>query len=337
MEIPAFDLPFIWGMLICFAVYMYVVLDGFDLGVGILFPLAKNKQERDVMMNSIAPVWDGNETWLVLGGGGLFAVFPLAYSVLLTAFYMPLTIMLLALVFRGVAFEFRYRTRNSRHIWNASFIGGSLVAAFCQGIVLGAFIQGVIIEGRSYAGGWFDWLTPFTIFTGFALVMGYALLGATWLIWRIEGELQDRMIQLAPKIALLVFVAIAGVSIWTPLMNEAIAARWFDEGHFFYLLPLPILTGVLGLWLLYALRKRMEVIPFVLTLVIFLLSFTGMGISQYPYIIPREVTLWEAAGPDSSLAFLLVGAGVLLPTILGYTAWSYWIFRGKVKLGEGYH
>ena len=331
------DLPFIWGILICTAIYLYVVLDGFDLGVGMLFPFARNKAERDVMMNSIAPVWDGNETWLVLGGGGLFAVFPLAYSVLLTAFYVPLTIMLLALVFRGVAFEFRYRTKKSRHIWNGAFTGGSLVATFCQGIVLGAFIQGVAIEGRSYAGGWFDWLTPFSIFCGGAMVLGYSLLGATWLIWRTEGELQRRMELLAPKLALGVFVAIGIVSIWTPLSNEAIAERWFAGNNFLYLSALPIITALSGLLLLYALKKKREVMPFVLSLLIFLFSFIGLGVSQYPYIIPREVTLWEAAGPDSALGFLLIGASVLLPVILGYTAWSYWVFRGKVKLGEDLH
>ena len=331
------DLPFIWGILICTAIYLYVVLDGFDLGVGMLFPFARNKAERDVMMNSIAPVWDGNETWLVLGGGGLFAVFPLAYSVLLTAFYVPLTIMLLALVFRGVAFEFRYRTKKSRHIWNGAFTGGSLVATFCQGIVLGAFIQGVAIEGRSYAGGWFDWLTPFSIFCGGAMVLGYSLLGATWLIWRTEGELQHRMEMLAPKLAMGVFAAIGIVSIWTPLSNEAIAERWFAGNNFLYLSALPIITALSGLLLLYALKKKREVLPFVLSLLIFLFSFIGLGVSQYPYIIPREVTLWEAAGPDSALGFLLIGASVLLPVILGYTAWSYWVFRGKVKLGEDLH
>ena len=331
------DLPFIWGILICTAIYLYVVLDGFDLGVGMLFPFARNKAERDVMMNSIAPVWDGNETWLVLGGGGLFAVFPLAYSVLLTAFYVPLTIMLLALVFRGVAFEFRYRTKKSRHIWNGAFTGGSLVATFCQGIVLGAFIQGVAIEGRSYAGGWFDWLTPFSIFCGGAMVLGYSLLGATWLIWRTEGELQRRMEMLAPKLAMGVFAAIGIVSIWTPLSNEAIAERWFAGNNFLYLSALPIITALSGLLLLYALKKKREVLPFVLSLLIFLFSFIGLGVSQYPYIIPREVTLWEAAGPDSALGFLLIGASVLLPVILGYTAWSYWVFRGKVKLGEDLH
>lgn len=331
------DLPLIWGILICVAIYLYVVLDGFDLGIGILYPFAKSREERDAMMNSVAPVWDGNETWLVLGGGGLFAVFPLAYSVLLTAFYMPLTIMLLALIFRGVAFEFRYRTVNSRHLWNASFIGGSMTAAFCQGIILGAFIQGVAIEGRSYAGGWFDWLTPFSLFTGVAIVFGYALLGALWLNIKLEGDLQARMVAMARPLVVIVLGAIGVVSIWTPLMSDAIAERWFGEGHFVNLLPLPLATLILGGWLIFSIRQGKEMTPFLLALIIFLLAFIGLGVSQYPYIIPREITLWQAAGPDSALSFLLIGASVLLPLILSYTAWSYWVFRGKVKLGEGYH
>ena len=335
--LSSLDLPLIWAFLICTAIYFYVVLDGFDLGIGILYPFAKSRDERDAMMNTVAPVWDGNETWLILGGGGLFAVFPLAYSVLLTAFYMPLIIMLLALIFRGVAFEFRYRTVNSRHLWNASFIGGSFFAALCQGIMMGAFIQGVAVDGRSYAGGWFDWLTPFSLFTGLAVVAGYALLGVLWLNIKLEGELQARLNRLAVPLVVIVMLAIAIVSIWTLLINEAIATRWFGEGHFAKLAPLPILTALAALWLVVSIRQGKEVLPFVLALAVFLLAFIGFGISQYPYIIPREVTLWDAAGPRSSLLFLLVGASVLLPLIVSYTAWSYWVFRGKVKVGEGYH
>ena len=330
------DLPFIWAMLIAFAVLMYVVLDGFDLGIGILFPAIKGERNRDVMMKSIAPVWDGNETWLVLGGGGLFAVFPLAYSVLLTAFYAPLIAMLLALVFRGVAFEFRFKDRKHKPLWDLAFTGGSTVAAFSQGVVLGAFIQGIEIEGRSYAGGWFDWLTPFSLFTGLALVLGYALLGAGWLVIKTTGALQQRVYVIMRPLALATLAAIAAVSLWTPLLNGEIAERWFSWPNIVYLSPVPLLVAAGAAGLYRAIQLKRQIQPFVLTLGLFLLSYLGLGISLYPYIIPPEVTLWVAAAPDESLAFLLVGTLVLLPLILAYTAYSYWVFRGKVKLDDGY-
>ncbi len=330
------DLPFIWAMLIAFAVLMYVVLDGFDLGIGILFPAIKGERNRDLMMKSIAPVWDGNETWLVLGGGGLFAVFPLAYSVLLTAFYAPLIAMLLALVFRGVAFEFRFKDRKHKPLWDLAFTGGSTVAAFSQGVVLGAFIQGIEIEGRSYAGGWFDWLTPFSLFTGLALVLGYALLGAGWLVIKTTGALQQTVYVIMRPLALATLAAIAAVSLWTPLLNGEIAERWFSWPNIVYLSPVPLLVAAGAAGLYRAIQLKRQIQPFVLTLGLFLLSYLGLGISLYPYIIPPEVTLWVAAAPDESLAFLLVGTLVLLPLIFAYTAYSYWVFRGKVKLDDGH-
>ncbi len=330
------DLPFIWAMLIALAVLMYVVLDGFDLGIGILFPAIKGERNRDVMMKSIAPVWDGNETWLVLGGGGLFAVFPLAYSVLLTAFYAPLIAMLLALVFLGVAFEFRFKDPKHKPFWDLAFVGGSTAAAFSQGIVLGAFIQGIEIEGRSYAGGWFDWLTPFSLFTGLALVLGYALLGAGWLVMKSTGALQQRVYVIMRPLALATLAAIAGVSLWTPLLNEEIAERWFSWPNIVYLSPVPLLVAAGAAGLYRAIQLKRQVQPFVLTLGLFLLSYLGLGISLYPNIIPPEVSLWVAAAPDKSLAFLLVGTLVLLPLIFAYTAYSYWVFRGKVKLDDGH-
>ena len=330
------DLPFIWAMLIAIAVVMYVVLDGFDLGIGILFPAIKGERNRDVMMKSIAPVWDGNETWLVLGGGGLFAVFPLAYSVLLTALYAPLIAMLLALVFRGVAFEFRFKDRKHKPLWDLAFTGGSTAAAFSQGVVLGAFIQGIEIEGRSYAGGWFDWLTPFSLFTGLALVLGYALLGAGWLVMKSTGTLQQRVYVIMRPLALATLAAIAAVSLWTPLLNEEIAERWFSWPNIVYLSPVPLLVAAGAAGLYRAIQLKRQVQPFVLTLGLFLLSYLGLGISLYPNIIPPDVSLWVAAAPDESLAFLLVGTLVLLPLIFAYTAYSYWVFRGKVKLDDGY-
>jgi cytochrome d ubiquinol oxidase subunit II len=331
------DLAFVWAGLIALAVLMYVVMDGFDLGIGILFPFLKRDEDRDVMMNSIAPVWDGNETWLVLGGGGLLAVFPLAYSLLMTAFYAPLIVMLLALVFRGVAFEFRFRDPRHRFFWDHAFAAGSIAATFCQGMVLGTFIQGIEIEGRSYAGGWFGWLTPFSLFTGIALLVGYALLGATWLVMKTEGELQARVVSIAKWLTLGTITAIVAVSIWTPLLNLSYAMRWFAMPNMLYLSPVPLLVALTAWALWRSLGRGQDVQPFLCALALFVLSFAGLAISLYPYLVPPQITIYEAAAPRESLTFLLAGAVVLLPIILAYTAYSYWIFRGKVRAGEGYH
>ncbi|MGE0232057.1 MAG: cytochrome d ubiquinol oxidase subunit II [Flavobacteriaceae bacterium] len=333
----AFDLPTVWAALIAFAVLMYVVLDGFDLGIGILFPFVRHEKRRDVMINSIAPVWDGNETWLVLGGGGLYAVFPLAYSLLLTAFYAPLTAMLLALIFRGVAFEFRFKDPRHRRWWDWGFSGGSILAAFTQGVVLGTFIQGVAVDGRSYAGGWFDWLTPFSLFTGIALVAGYGLLGATWLVMKAEGGLQAQCRRLAVGFLAAVLVALAVVSLWTPLIHEGVRGRWFVWPNIAFLAPVPLLGAASAFGLFAAVRKGADYWPFLFALALFVFSYLGLAISFYPYIVPPSVTVHQAAGPDESLGFLLVGALILLPLILAYTAYSYWVFRGKVRAGESYH
>jgi cytochrome bd ubiquinol oxidase subunit II len=331
------DLPFIWALLIAIAVLAYVVLDGFDLGIGILFPFFRGKDDRDLMMNSIAPVWDGNETWLILGGGGLMAAFPLAYAIVLPALYMPLTLMLLALVFRGVAFEFRFKASPERRwVWDFAFIGGSLIATLCQGIALGAFVQGIEVEGRGYGGGWFDWLTPFSVLTGVSLIAGYALLGVTWLIMKSSGPLQQRAFRLAMPIGVLVVAAVGAVSIATPLLDPDIARRWFSWPNILYLSPVPAVVAVLAFTLWRSLVKRREVFPFLLVLGLFGLSYLGLGISLYPFVVPRTVTIWQAASPDSTLSFLLVGAVILLPIIIGYTAYAYWVFRGKVGK-SGYH
>ena len=331
------DLPLVWALLIAFAVLAYVILDGFDLGVGILFPFIEETRYRDTAMNTIAPVWDGNETWLVLGGGGLLAVFPLAYATLLPAFYAPITAMLLGLVLRGVAFEFRFRTERAKYIWDAAFCGGSLIAALAQGIMLGAFIQGIKVEGRAYAGGWFDWLTPFSMATGIAVVIGYALLGATWLIWRTSGNLQDRAFYLAKPLAVGLAGAIAVISLWTPFLNPQFLHRWFSTPAIYYVAPVPLLTlyAASNLWI--SLGTRNDVRPFIATLGLFILSYVGLGISLFPHIVPPNITIWQAAAPDTSLRFLLVGAAVLIPLILAYTAYAYWVFRGKTEDGAGYH
>jgi len=333
----ALDLPFIWAAIIAFAVLAYVVLDGFDLGVGILFPFFDKKHDRDVMMNSVAPVWDGNETWLVLGGGGLLAVFPLAYATILPALYAPLIAMLLALIFRGVAFEYRWRTKRAERLWDGAFAGGSIVASFCQGVALGALVQGIPVANRAYAGGWWDWLTPFSIATGFAVLVGYALLGATWLVMRTTGELADRARRFAFATAILTVIAMASVSLWTPFLKPEYLDRWFRYPTAIFSVIVPLLViGCLYL-LLNGLKTKHDTRPFIAALGLFVLAYIGIGISFYPYIVPTSVTIWEAAGPDESLAFLLVGAAVLVPLILAYTAYAYWVFRGKIDPEEGYH
>jgi len=331
------ELSFIWAGIIALAVLIYVILDGFDLGVGLLFPLSKDEGERDVMMNSVAPIWDGNETWLVLGGGGLFAVFPLAYATVMPALYMPIILMLLGLVFRGVAFEYRWRTVRGKHLWDISFFGGSLVASMCQGIALGALVQGIEIENRAYAGGWWDWLTPFSVLTGFAVTVGYAMLGATWLNMKLEGRIQAHMRRLAWPFAIATLVFMGLVSLWTPFLNDAFFGRWFafPTAIFSFLVPALVAAAVYGLF--HGLQRHWDVTPFLCALALFVLGFIGIGISFYPYIVPSSLTIVEAAAPDSSLKFALVGTLVLLPIILSYTIYTYWVFRGKIDPEEGYH
>jgi cytochrome bd ubiquinol oxidase subunit II len=332
------DLPLIWGGVIAFGVFMYVLLDGFDLGVGILFPFARTRQERDVMMASIAPVWDGNETWLVLGGGGLLAAFPIAYSILLPALYLPVLVMLFGLVFRGVAFEFRHGSDKRRWAWDLAFAGGSVVATFAQGIVLGAFVTGFTLgPDGSIEGGCFLWLTPFNLTIGVCLVGGYALLGATWLIMKTEGTVQDRAYGQAFTLAILVAVGMALVSASTPLTHPAIAERWFAFPNLLLLLPVPLLTAWAWIMLLRSLGDREETRPFLLSIGLFALGFLGLAISMWPYVVPRVITLHEGAAPPSSQGFLLVGVIVLVPIIIAYSAYSYWVFRGKVSGTEGYH
>lgn len=334
----SFDVATIWAFIIAFAVFVYVVMDGFDLGLGILFPLFPEKSDRDVIMNSVAPVWDGNETWLVLGGGGLMAAFPLAYAVLMPALYTPVIAMLIGLVFRGVAFEFRWRTTQvERNRWDIAFAGGSSVAALAQGIALGAILQGVHVEGRHYAGGWWDWLTPFTVLTGISLVAGYALLGATWLVMKTEGALRDKAYRLSSRLLLAMLGAIGAVSIATPFLHVQYAQRWFTWPNLILTAPVPVAVAAVTIMLLRSLAARQDYRPFFLSLALFALSYAGLGISMYPYIVPQSVTIWQAASPERSQIFMLFGVAVLVPLILGYTAWAYWVFRGKVKPESGYH
>ncbi|MGV6803158.1 MAG: cytochrome d ubiquinol oxidase subunit II [Ruegeria sp.] len=332
-----FDLAFIWAGIIAFAVLTYVVLDGFDLGIGILFPFGKSDSDRDLMMNSVAPVWDGNETWLILGGGGLFAVFPLAYAVVMPALYMPITLMLLALIFRGVSFEYRWRTRRWKGVWDMAFFGGSLVAAFCQGVALGALVQGIKVADRAYAGGWFDWLSPFSILTGLAVVIGYALLGATWLVLKTEGDLQVQMRGYAWWLGAATLGLIGLVSLLTPFQDPIYFERWFNLPGSLVSMIVPLVMLALTWSFFVGLNDQKDLQPFLSALGFFVVSFVGIGISFYPMMVPPSLSIWQVAAPDESLAFALVGTLILVPIILTYTGYAYWVFRGKLDPNEGYH
>ncbi|UAW98708.1 cytochrome d ubiquinol oxidase subunit II [Halopseudomonas nanhaiensis] len=330
-----FDLSMIWAVIISFAVIMYVLMDGFDLGVGILFPFAPDEDARDVMMNSVAPIWDGNETWLVLGGVGLLAAFPLVYSILLPALYIGVFLMLAGLIFRGVAFEFRFKARSSRYLWNWAFFGGSLLASFSQGIVVGTYIQGYETEGLVYSGGPFDWLTPFTVVTGIGLVAGYALLGCTWIILKSEGYIQQWAYRLAPWLLLAVLLVFVVISFWTPLVDPAAYERWFADVRWIWIFP--ILAGLSAVKILVSVFRRSQVWPFIATMSMFASTYFALLWTRWPYVIPPNFTLWDAASAPESQLFLLIGVLFVIPIILMYTGWAYWVFRGKVRVGEGYH
>ncbi|HEX9324120.1 MAG TPA: cytochrome d ubiquinol oxidase subunit II [Xanthobacteraceae bacterium] len=330
-------LPVIWAAVIGIAVAMYVILDGFDLGIGLLFPFAKSERERDQMMNSVAPFWDGNETWLVLGGAGLLVAFPLAYAIIMPAFYLPVILMLLGLVFRGVAFEFRWIAASSKQVWNVGFTAGSAVAGFCQGLILGGLIQGIRVENGAFAGGAFDWATPFSVLCGFGVLAGYALLGATWLVLKTEGAVAERARTQAKLLLVMVLAFMAAVSIWTPLALERIAARWFSLPNILFLWPVPFVTALVAFTGWRALDRGRELLPFVAAIALFLLGYLGLVISSFPYLVPPVLTVWQTAAHPASQIFMLLGTAALLPLIFVYVAFVYWVFRGKVREGEGYH
>jgi cytochrome bd ubiquinol oxidase subunit II len=329
-------LPVIWAALIGAAVALYVILDGFDLGIGILFPYAGSERERDQMMNSVAPFWDGNETWLVLGGGGMFVAFPGAYSVILPALYLPIVVMLLALVLRGVAFEFRWVSGHSRRYWNAAFTFGATLAALCQGVVLGGLIQGIKVENGAFAGGSFDWATPFSLLCALAVTAGYALLGATWLILKTDGEVAARARRQARVMLLAVLAFMAVVSLWTPLAIDRIAVRWFSLPNILFLWPVPLITAIIA-YLEWRWIAEREALPFLSSIALFLLGYLGLVISVFPYLVPPSLTIWQTASVPATQVFMLLGTIGLLPLILCYTGFVYWLFRGKVREGEGYH
>ncbi|SBV37562.1 Cyanide-insensitive ubiquinol oxidase, subunit II [uncultured Stenotrophomonas sp.] len=329
----AYWLPVAWFAVIAFGVFMYVVLDGFVLGLGILAPLARDDAQLDAMMNTAAPIWDGNETWLVLGGAGLLAAFPAAYATLLPALYLPVLLMLIALVFRGVAFEFRFKATRTRWIWGWAFAAGSICAAFWQGVILGALVRGLPVGGGAWA-----WLDPFALLTGVALMAGYALLGATWLILKTTAGVQVQARRLARPLVLAVAGFMAVVSICLPFLDSRVMARWFAGNNFWWLSPVPVLVAV-NVWLLWkaAAHPRRDAHPFLLALALFALGYAGLLLGLWPWLVPPSLTLWQAAAPPSSQGFMLVGVACLLPLILGYTAWSWYVFRGKLQPGQGYH
>ena len=324
------DLPLVWGGIIATAIFLYVLLDGFDLGVGLLFPFAPSDNCRNKIMSSVAPFWDGNETWLVLGGGGLFAAFPLAYAILLPAFYIPIILMLLGLIFRGVAFEFRFKSKGKmQKVWDHSFHFGSLIATFFQGLLLGSFVEGVSVTGRSFGGKSFDWLTSFSVMTGIALIFGYALLGATWIIMKTEDNTQAWAQKSALYILIYVAFFMGLVSLWVPFLNDNIFIRWFSMPNILYLFPIPLLTGTAFIYLYWSILTKREVLPFLLSIFLFSLGYLGLAISLWPWIVPYQVTFWQAAADPKSLSLMLVGVSLFLPFVLGYTCYAYYVFRGK--------
>jgi cytochrome bd ubiquinol oxidase subunit II len=330
-------LPVIWAAILGCAVAMYVIFDGFDLGIGILFPFAESERERDQMMNSVAPFWDGNETWLVLGGAGMMVAFPLAYSIILPALYLPVMVMLLALIFRGVAFEFRWIGVTSKPQWTFTFAAGSALAAFCQGIILGGLIQGIKVENGAFAGSAFDWATPFAVLCGLGLVAGYGLLGATWLVMKTEGSVAERARIQAKLLLLAVLACMAVVSVWTPLAFERIAVRWFSLPNIMFFWWVPAATALVSFAAWRWLETGREALPFLASIALFLLGFLGLLISNFPYLVPPSLTIWQTAAAPATQVFMLMGTLLLLPIIFGYMVFVYWIFGGKLREGEGYH
>jgi cytochrome d ubiquinol oxidase subunit II len=328
-------LPVIWFGIVGFAVLMYVLLDGFVLGLGVLAPFAEDEQQLDLMMNTAAPIWDGNETWLVLGGVGLMAAFPKAYAIILSTLYLPVLIMLAALVLRGVSFEFRFKAARSKALWGICFAIGSILAAFSQGVMLGAIAEGLPLKAATHVGGVLHWFSPFSMLTGAAVVFGYALLGSTWLILKTEGAMQDIAYSLTRPLVAVVIAFMVLVSTSLPFLSSQIMARWFQSGNFLWLSPVPLLALVNAVVLWRAVMRRAEVIPFVAAISFFVLGFAGLLVGLWPYLLPPTLTIWDAAAPRSSQMFVLVGMVVLLPVILGYVWWSYHVFRGKVS--GGYH
>ncbi|WP_226579047.1 cytochrome d ubiquinol oxidase subunit II [Acuticoccus sediminis] len=329
------DLPALFAALVAFCVVVYVLADGFDLGVGILFLLAPRDADRDLMMASIEPVWDGNETWLVMGGTLLLATFPAGYYVLLPAFYLPVMTMLFALIFRGVAFGFRLQTRRLRWVWDLAFAAGSVVATLCQGFILGGLVGGVTVRDGMFAGGPFDAFGWLGLACGLGLLGGYALLGAGWLIWKTGGPTQVFAREVAHAALLLTGAMMVVVSAWSAIAVPEVAARWFAWPGIAWLSPVPLLAAAVMATLWRRIWTGGDAGTFVLALALFLLGFVGLVVSLWPYVVPRHITLWQGAADPQTLAFAGVGLLLIVPIVLAYQAHAYWVFRGKTRLTLG--
>lgn len=323
-------LPLAWAFIIAFCIVLYVILDGFTLGTAILLPFL-NADERDLAVSVILPTWDGNQTWLVLGGASLYGAFPMAFSLLLPALYLPIFVMLIALLFRGVVFEFRLKDKDHVKYWDRIFTVASLMVTFIQGTVLANFVEGFELSLTPFLISDNNLISLFSIFVSISLVCGYCLLGSTRLIYKTEGALQDKMFKFAKISAFLVIGAIGIVSLWTPFINPMIFTRWFGHENWLLLMVLPYVATITFFVLIYALAKREEHLPFLSSVALFIYSYIGFLICLYPYIVPFKVTFIEAAAPSGSLHFMLIGAVIMLPILILYTGYSYQVFRGKVK------
>ncbi|MFG1464148.1 cytochrome d ubiquinol oxidase subunit II [Xanthobacter sp. DSM 24535] len=330
------DLPVLIAALVAFCVVVYVLADGFDLGVGILFLLAPREADRDLMMSSVEPVWDGNETWLVMGGTLLLATFPAGYYVLLPAFYLPVMFMLFALIFRGIAFEFRLQTVRFRWVWDLAFAGGSLLATLCQGFILGGLISGVTMSDGMFAGGTFDFLSMLGLICGIGLAGGYALLGAGWLIWKTDGPTQVFAREVAHAALILTGAMMLLVSAWSAWSVPEVAMRWFAWPGIAFLAPVPVVTAAVLFTIWRRLWTGRDAETFVLAILVFLLGFAGLVVSLFPYVVPRHVTIWDGIADTSTVIFAATGVVIVLPIVLAYQAHAYWVFRGKVRHVGGY-
>jgi len=324
-----------WVTLLAISILLYVLLDGFDLGVGMLFALTRSETNRNAMMAAVVPIWDGNETWLVVTAVILWGAFPIAYSILLSAFYLPLLVMLAGLILRGVAFEYRYKTTRMRWLWNWSFAGGSFAASFIQGLTVGALVKGLPVANGEYAGGEFGWFSLFAVLCGLGLCIGYALLGACWLVKKSEGELRERAYRLVPYLAVGLLVFLVVVFAYALAENLRVLGRWLERP---YLFIFPVIGALCVAVLAFSVRYRRDDLPFPMVVVIFVAAFGTLAISFWPYIIPFVLTVYEAAAPESSLAFMFWGEGLFIfPLLLLYTAINYSVFRGKVSSTDGHY
>ena len=329
------DLVIIWAGLVGLVMILYVILDGISLGVGLLFPTARDEKERDMLMGSIAPVWDANQTWLVFGGGAIFAAFPVVYGVLSSALYIPLVSFVGSLIFRGVAFEFRAHA-SRKGVWNKAFFWGSLVAVFSQGLTLGGILAGIKVADGRFAGGAMDWLNPFSVMVGVALMPGYALLASTYLILKTTGPVQRRAYGQALWSGLAVLGFMAVVTVWTPWHYELVWVNWFAAPRIYFVWAFPLLGLLAAYKLIRSIKFKQEVMPLACSVALFLAGYLGLATSLYPFAIPPTVTIWQAASQRETMRFILWGTIIVLPLVIGYTSYSYAVFRGKVG-EEGYH